>query len=166
MIRRNVSPNCMPPSAKLTRRERHLIMDSAMQSETSNLLAELIERPVQCHAPKKQSGGPTQSTKPSKRFPGAKSLPTVISHASSVNVWMQLYACWIYTNHFSLVIAQRPRQVGVCLKVLPSPESGSYFNSNTVPWQRVINSKGMISHRCVCSRLPIPNSYIISNWTI
>ncbi|CAI7592469.1 unnamed protein product [Penicillium viridicatum] len=42
---------------------------------------------------------------------------------------------------------QRPRQVGVCLKVLPSPESGLHFNSNTVPWQRVINSKGMISHR-------------------
>ncbi|KAJ5384239.1 Winged helix-turn-helix transcription repressor DNA-binding [Penicillium concentricum] len=42
---------------------------------------------------------------------------------------------------------QRPRQVGVCLKVLASPESGSHFNSNTVPWQRVINSKGMISHR-------------------
>ncbi|KAJ5773690.1 Winged helix-turn-helix transcription repressor DNA-binding [Penicillium paradoxum] len=42
---------------------------------------------------------------------------------------------------------QRPRQVGVCLKVLASPESGSHFNSDTVPWQRVINSKGMISHR-------------------
>ncbi|KAJ6138728.1 Winged helix-turn-helix transcription repressor DNA-binding [Penicillium samsonianum] len=42
---------------------------------------------------------------------------------------------------------QRPRQVGICLKVLASPESGSHFNSNTVPWQRVINSKGMISHR-------------------
>ncbi|KAJ5188943.1 Winged helix-turn-helix transcription repressor DNA-binding [Penicillium cf. griseofulvum] len=42
---------------------------------------------------------------------------------------------------------QRPRQVGVCLKALASPESGSHFNSSTVPWQRVINSKGMISHR-------------------
>ncbi|CAG8247553.1 unnamed protein product [Penicillium nalgiovense] len=42
---------------------------------------------------------------------------------------------------------QRPRQVGICLKVLASPESGSHFNSSTVPWQRVINSKGMISHR-------------------
>ncbi|KAJ5583204.1 Winged helix-turn-helix transcription repressor DNA-binding [Penicillium sp. DV-2018c] len=42
---------------------------------------------------------------------------------------------------------QRPRQVGVCLKSLPSPESGAHFNADTVPWQRVINSKGMISHR-------------------
>lgn len=43
--------------------------------------------------------------------------------------------------------AQRPRQVGVCLKVLPPVESGAHFNNDTVPWQRVINSKGMISHR-------------------
>ncbi|KAJ5330118.1 hypothetical protein N7541_005902 [Penicillium brevicompactum] len=42
---------------------------------------------------------------------------------------------------------QRPRQVGVCLKVLPPVESGAHFNNDTVPWQRVINSKGMISHR-------------------
>ncbi|CAI7601592.1 unnamed protein product [Penicillium bialowiezense] len=42
---------------------------------------------------------------------------------------------------------QRPRQVGVCLKVLPPAESGAHFNNDTVPWQRVINSKGMISHR-------------------
>lgn len=44
-------------------------------------------------------------------------------------------------------IAQRPRQVGVCLKALPSADSGMHFNSSTVPWQRVINAKGMISHR-------------------
>ncbi|CAG8073970.1 unnamed protein product [Penicillium salamii] len=42
---------------------------------------------------------------------------------------------------------QRPRQVGVCLKVLPAAESGAHFNNDNVPWQRVINSKGMISHR-------------------
>ncbi|KAJ5301567.1 hypothetical protein PENANT_c002G09078 [Penicillium antarcticum] len=42
---------------------------------------------------------------------------------------------------------QRPRQVGVCLKSLPAAESGQHFNSSNVPWQRVINSKGMISHR-------------------
>ncbi|KAB8227236.1 MGMT family protein [Aspergillus alliaceus] len=41
---------------------------------------------------------------------------------------------------------QRPRQVGVCLKHLPS-DPGEYFNSTNVPWQRVINAKGMISHR-------------------
>lgn len=42
--------------------------------------------------------------------------------------------------------AERPRQVGTCLKHLPSdPELE--FNSQTVPWQRVINSKGAISPR-------------------
>ncbi|KAI1911840.1 Alkyltransferase-like protein 1 [Ophidiomyces ophidiicola] len=47
---------------------------------------------------------------------------------------------------------QRSRQVGMCLKYLP-PESDDeqqqqqlYHNGN-VPWQRVINSKGMISPR-------------------
>lgn len=43
--------------------------------------------------------------------------------------------------------AQRPRQVGVCLKSLPNADTGAYFNSSNVPWQRVINAKGMISHR-------------------
>lgn len=43
--------------------------------------------------------------------------------------------------------AQRPRQVGVCLKSLPKAETGAHFNSSNVPWQRVINVKGMISHR-------------------
>lgn len=48
--------------------------------------------------------------------------------------------------------AQRPRQVGVCLKHLPSGTDTStgephHFNNENVPWQRVVNSKGMISHR-------------------
>ncbi|KAJ5600889.1 MGMT family protein [Penicillium hetheringtonii] len=42
--------------------------------------------------------------------------------------------------------AQRPRQVGTCLKALPSDLNQPYTSEN-VPWQRVINSKGMISHR-------------------
>lgn len=42
--------------------------------------------------------------------------------------------------------AQRPRQVGVCLKHLPH-DAGARFNHGNVPWQRVINSKGMISPR-------------------
>ncbi|PYI20511.1 hypothetical protein BO86DRAFT_448604 [Aspergillus japonicus CBS 114.51] len=54
---------------------------------------------------------------------------------------------------------KRPRQVGVSLKHLPSapsnPETEAdaeaaaapFFHSGNVPWQRVINSKGMISHR-------------------
>ncbi|KAL2005130.1 hypothetical protein VTN00DRAFT_2980 [Thermoascus crustaceus] len=41
---------------------------------------------------------------------------------------------------------QRPRQVGICLKHLPdnAPGTSHYFHSDNVPWQRVINSKGMI----------------------
>lgn len=42
--------------------------------------------------------------------------------------------------------AQRPRQVGVCLKHLPR-DAGSRFNHGNVPWQRVVNSKGVISPR-------------------
>ncbi|KAL2149773.1 hypothetical protein VTH82DRAFT_8425 [Thermothelomyces myriococcoides] len=41
---------------------------------------------------------------------------------------------------------QRPRQVGVCLKHLPSDPSAR-FNHDNVPWQRVINAKGIISPR-------------------
>ncbi|RYP08503.1 hypothetical protein DL765_008762 [Monosporascus sp. GIB2] len=41
---------------------------------------------------------------------------------------------------------QRPRQVGVCLKHLPEDPDARY-NHNNVPWQRVINSKGIISPR-------------------
>ncbi|KAK4059892.1 hypothetical protein Trihar35433_10436 [Trichoderma harzianum] len=43
-------------------------------------------------------------------------------------------------------IAQRPRQVGVCMKHLPHDEDAA-FNSSNVPWQRVINSKGAVSPR-------------------
>ncbi|KUI60979.1 Alkyltransferase-like protein 1 [Cytospora mali] len=41
---------------------------------------------------------------------------------------------------------QRPRQVGVCLKHL-SHDPSARFNNTNVPWQRVINSKGIISPR-------------------
>lgn len=43
-------------------------------------------------------------------------------------------------------LAQRPRQVGVCLKHLPA-DPASRFNNVTVPWQRVISAKGIISPR-------------------
>ncbi|KAF1932675.1 uncharacterized protein M421DRAFT_1285 [Didymella exigua CBS 183.55] len=48
--------------------------------------------------------------------------------------------------------AQCPRQVGVCLKHLPTPSTdpnkkSPAFHSGNVPWQRVINSKGGISPR-------------------
>ncbi|KAH6691370.1 6-O-methylguanine DNA methyltransferase [Plectosphaerella plurivora] len=51
-------------------------------------------------------------------------------------------------GHIALLVGtpQRPRQVGVCLKHLPADPDAPYNNSN-VPWQRVINSKGMISPR-------------------
>ncbi|KAI1349400.1 MGMT family protein [Xylaria sp. FL0043] len=41
---------------------------------------------------------------------------------------------------------QRPRQVGICLKHL-SHDPGARHHSGNVPWQRVINSKGIISPR-------------------
>ncbi|KAM0815360.1 hypothetical protein AB5N19_01154 [Seiridium cardinale] len=41
---------------------------------------------------------------------------------------------------------QRPRQVGVCLKHL-SHDQGARYNNSNVPWQRVINAKGIISPR-------------------
>ncbi|CAL3972871.1 unnamed protein product [Diplocarpon coronariae] len=41
---------------------------------------------------------------------------------------------------------QRPRQVGTCLKHLSSDPAHPFHNNN-VPWQRVVNSKGVISPR-------------------
>ncbi|CEJ81806.1 Putative 6-O-methylguanine DNA methyltransferase [[Torrubiella] hemipterigena] len=51
-------------------------------------------------------------------------------------------------GHIAMLIGtpQRPRQVGVCLKHLPG-DLTQRFNIDTVPWQRVINSKGTISPR-------------------
>ncbi|KAK5118094.1 hypothetical protein LTR62_004140 [Meristemomyces frigidus] len=44
---------------------------------------------------------------------------------------------------------ERPRQVGICLKHLPSStdQPEARYNSDTVPWQRVVNAKGVISPR-------------------
>ncbi|KAI1388632.1 DNA binding methylated-DNA--cysteine S-methyltransferase [Hypoxylon trugodes] len=41
---------------------------------------------------------------------------------------------------------ERPRQVGICLKHLPQ-DTDARFNHENVPWQRVINAKGIISPR-------------------
>ncbi|KAI2611276.1 DNA binding methylated-DNA--cysteine S-methyltransferase [Hypoxylon fragiforme] len=41
---------------------------------------------------------------------------------------------------------QRPRQVGICLKHIPQ-DADAHYNHDNVPWQRVINSKGIISPR-------------------
>ncbi|KAK8912893.1 Alkyltransferase-like protein 1 [Metarhizium anisopliae] len=50
------------------------------------------------------------------------------------------------TRDRGAVAAQRPRQVGMCMKHLSSDASHRFNNAN-VPWQRVINSKGVISPR-------------------
>ncbi|GAB7349887.1 hypothetical protein MBLNU459_g0579t2 [Dothideomycetes sp. NU459] len=46
-------------------------------------------------------------------------------------------------------LAECPRQVGMCLKHLPSAtdQPTAPFNGSTVPWQRVVNAKGTISQR-------------------
>ncbi|UPK98237.1 hypothetical protein LCI18_009172 [Fusarium solani-melongenae] len=51
-------------------------------------------------------------------------------------------------GHIAMLVGtpQRPRQVGICLKHLPS-NTDERFNHENVPWQRVINAKGMISPR-------------------
>ena len=52
--------------------------------------------------------------------------------------------------------AQRPRQVGVCLKHLPRREEveDARFHHENVPWQRVVNAKGGISPRWVSCFFP------------
>ncbi|KAJ0414141.1 6-O-methylguanine DNA methyltransferase [Aspergillus carlsbadensis] len=52
-------------------------------------------------------------------------------------------------GHIALLLGEpkRPRQVGICLKHLPAQDSGNHFHDGNVPWQRVVNAKGMISHR-------------------
>ncbi|KAA8615765.1 methylated DNA-protein cysteine methyltransferase [Pyrenophora tritici-repentis] len=57
-------------------------------------------------------------------------------------------------GHIAMLVGKPdcPRQVGVCLKNLPSESAdgsnGSRtFHSGNVPWQRVINAKGGISPR-------------------
>ncbi|EON64645.1 hypothetical protein W97_03878 [Coniosporium apollinis CBS 100218] len=50
-------------------------------------------------------------------------------------------------GHIARLLGRQPRQVGVCLKHLPSAASGSRWHDGNVPWQRVINAKGGISPR-------------------
>ncbi|PLB40419.1 MGMT family protein [Aspergillus candidus] len=52
-------------------------------------------------------------------------------------------------GHIALLLGEpkRPRQVGICLKHLPGSDSDNYFHAGNVPWQRVVNAKGMVSHR-------------------
>ncbi|KAK4619830.1 Alkyltransferase-like protein 1 [Fulvia fulva] len=56
-------------------------------------------------------------------------------------------------GHIALLLGypERPRQVGMCLKYLPSStdQPNARYHSDNVPWQRVINSKGIISNRGV-----------------
>lgn len=46
-------------------------------------------------------------------------------------------------------LMRRHRQVGICLKHLPSQSAdvSHHFHNGNVPWQRVINAKGIISPR-------------------
>lgn len=56
-------------------------------------------------------------------------------------------------GHIALLLGypQRARQVGVCLKHLPSFDSTDpdrhFYHDQNVPWQRVVNAKGGISPR-------------------
>ncbi|KAI9704541.1 MAG: hypothetical protein M1820_005615 [Bogoriella megaspora] len=52
-------------------------------------------------------------------------------------------------GHIAVLLGkpQCPRQVGVSLKHLPSPNDQVPDHSGNVPWQRVINAKGEISPR-------------------
>lgn len=56
-------------------------------------------------------------------------------------------------GHIALLLGypRRARQVGVCLKHLPSYDPHDpdkyFFHNDNVPWQRVVNSKGGISSR-------------------
>jgi alkylated DNA nucleotide flippase Atl1 len=69
--------------------------------------------------------------------------------------------------------AQRPRQVGICLKHLPSsPTSSMPYHNENVPWQRVINAKGIISprkdsphlqHTLSMSSLPMPHKLSLTS---
>ncbi|EME41663.1 hypothetical protein DOTSEDRAFT_112328, partial [Dothistroma septosporum NZE10] len=56
-------------------------------------------------------------------------------------------------GHIALLLGypERPRQVGMCLKYLPSrnDQPNARYHSDNVPWQRIINSKGLISNRGV-----------------
>lgn len=88
----------------------------------------------------------------------AKLVGTRMCYIQSYQIIDNLY--WIIND----VIAQRPRQVGVCLKHLSS-DPASRFNNNNVPWQRVINSKGIISPRYV-PRVPHQSDVQINSFIV
>ncbi|SMY21004.1 unnamed protein product [Zymoseptoria tritici ST99CH_1A5] len=54
-------------------------------------------------------------------------------------------------GHIAMLLGypERPRQVGMCLKYLASAsdQPDAKYNSDNVPWQRIINSQGVISNR-------------------
>ncbi|KAL9060190.1 MAG: hypothetical protein Q9162_000804 [Coniocarpon cinnabarinum] len=52
-------------------------------------------------------------------------------------------------GHIAMLVGtpERPRQVGVALKHLPSHEAAVEFHNQNVPWQRVINAKGTVTPR-------------------
>ncbi|KAL4961620.1 MGMT family protein [Aspergillus stella-maris] len=70
---------------------------------------------------------------------------------SSVYTLVQLIPPGRVTSygHIAALLGEpkRPRQVGIALKHLPTADSGQFFHAANVPWQRVVNARGMISHR-------------------
>lgn len=64
---------------------------------------------------------------------------TFLGTKTQLYIYLGIYKTKILT-------AQRPRQVGICMKHL-SHDPDARFNNDNVPWQRVINSKGIISPR-------------------
>lgn len=66
----------------------------------------------------------------------------------------------VFELHSGTQCSSSCRQVGVCLKHLPSSSANAnhHFHDANVPWQRVINAKGIISPR---SALRTPGSHSI-----
>lgn len=117
---------------------------SGSQVETSSFLGINESR---CPAQTKQQLSSTLSTLLYRRSPMAKS-PAMDTLRNSLE---HVCVCQSTTPHSdqpltNSLTAQRPRQVGICLKHL-SQDPSARFNNTNVPWQRVINSRGVISPR-------------------
>lgn len=85
------------------------------------------------------------------RLIGTRKEPALILLFVFVFYLSSICICIVYVvyrrqNTTNTNTAQRPRQVGTCLKYL-SQHSRGHFHSGNVPWQRVVNAKGGISPR-------------------
>ena len=75
---------------------------------------------------------------------------------TDTNIWHIIAQCPRWATlceefHVLFFLLTQDRQVGICLKHLPdSPtDREAIYWSDTVPWQRVISAKGVISPRSV-----------------